>query len=95
MECMAGRSAHPSNWYCPQCDQEESNKPREQLSDYLEWFANTGLDDMILIPRAKLEDIKFQCDRLRGYAHHCDYRVRIEAISQQLKTILDENRKLT
>jgi hypothetical protein len=23
MECMAGRSAHRSNWYCPECDKDK------------------------------------------------------------------------
>jgi len=23
LECMGGRSAHPSNWYCPECDKED------------------------------------------------------------------------
>ena len=24
-QCMAGESAHPDNWYCPQCDLEREN----------------------------------------------------------------------
>ena len=28
MECMGGRSAHPSNWYCPACDEIEELKQR-------------------------------------------------------------------
>lgn len=26
LECMGGRSAHPSNWYCPTCDKESELK---------------------------------------------------------------------
>ena len=28
LECMAGRSAHPDNWYCPKCDAENTDQTR-------------------------------------------------------------------
>jgi len=30
LECMAGRSAHASNWYCPECDKEGEAKERSK-----------------------------------------------------------------
>ncbi len=30
MECMGGRSAHASNWYCPECEQTADSHARER-----------------------------------------------------------------
>ena len=42
LECMGGRSAHRSNWYCPTCH-EEKTKPDSQLIQEREAFADTDL----------------------------------------------------
>jgi len=34
LECMGGRSAHPSNWYCPECDKEAAtNTASAEVAD--------------------------------------------------------------
>ena len=46
--CMAGCSAHPDNWYCPQCDQEEQYKAARQMRSgdrlVLRRFSAEGLE---------------------------------------------------
>lgn len=41
-----------------------------------------------VVPVDKLNDMKWDCDKIRFQTHHCDFRVRVEAISQQLKALL-------
>lgn len=31
LECMSGRSAHPSNWYCEECDKENEANTEKYL----------------------------------------------------------------
>lgn len=40
LKCLAGHSAHPNNWYCPKCCQEEHLKEHRQYLKRMEDNAN-------------------------------------------------------
>ncbi len=47
LECMAGRSAHASNWYCPECDKTADQKKYRGETEVLFQGSIDDLDKFI------------------------------------------------
>jgi molybdopterin converting factor small subunit len=97
LKCLAGESAHPDNWYCPQCRRIEQLE-RDLAILNAEWKRSTGVwEEEVAIRQRKHEELEAklkQVEEVRDdLATQC-INDRVYHAVKMLNKALKENDKL-